>query len=92
MRLLVGCDVVWNVGRSDGLTDDIGVVVGNLEGLRLTSPKRKKKSLKATKSMEPNPVVGSQPSVPWNPCLQHTSGGDPAVQLVNPSTTSFVNI
>ena len=59
----IGEEVV-NVGRSVGLRDDIGEEVGILDGFRFASPNRTKKSLKATKSMEPNPVVGSQPTVP----------------------------
>ena len=65
----------------------VGAVVCGLAML----PRLIKSFLKRLKSMDPMPVVGSQPGVAWKPCGQQVAIA-PTPQLFFPARTSLLNI
>lgn len=68
----------------------VDFLVGAVVGLAML-PRLIKSFLKRLKSMDPMPVVGSQPGVAWKPCGQHFAIA-PTPQLFFPLITSLLNI
>ena len=73
----------------------VGASVGNLVGTEVCGltrlPRLIKSFLNSLKSMDPMPVVGSQPGVAWKPCGQQVAIA-PTPQLFFPARTSLLNI